>query len=204
MDKGLPTMIVVARIPQRERGKQTVARLIDSGASVIAERGYGGATMVEIAARAGASIGSLYQFFPSKEVLAGALLRCYGERVAVAFDAVMPQAAGASPRAISEALINVMIDVRVDRGAAMSLLDSRGEPQAACSKLRAIMLGRIERLLLLAMPRVSHAKARTMSVMLLHILRTIPRLLAENSEMAPQLREEACDAMQLYISNAIG
>ena len=66
---------VEARAPKRERGKQRVAALMDSGAAVIAERGYGAATMTEIAARAGASIGSLYQFFPSKEVLADALLR---------------------------------------------------------------------------------------------------------------------------------
>jgi AcrR family transcriptional regulator len=41
---------------------------------LFAEKGYDAVTMTEVAARAGAPIGSLYQFFPSKETLADALL----------------------------------------------------------------------------------------------------------------------------------
>ena len=49
------------------------AALLDAAESVIAENGYEAATMTEIAARAGASIGSLYQYFPTKTVVADAL-----------------------------------------------------------------------------------------------------------------------------------
>jgi AcrR family transcriptional regulator len=42
---------------------------MEAAAAVIAERGFESATMAEIAARAGAQIGSLYRFFPNKEVL---------------------------------------------------------------------------------------------------------------------------------------
>ena len=56
-----------------------VASLMESAAAVIAERGFESATMAEIAARAGAQIGSLYRFFPNKEVLADALIHRYGE-----------------------------------------------------------------------------------------------------------------------------
>jgi len=195
---------VEAREPKRERGKQRVAALMDAGAAVIAERGYGAATMTEIAARAGASIGSLYQFFPSKEVLADGLLKRYGERMAAALDAVVARAEGASPQAISEGLISVMTDLKADRAAALALLDARDESKAARSKLRQVMLGRIEQILLLASPRLSQTKAQTMSVMLLYMLKAIPPLLAENGAKASQLRDEARDAMQLYIGNGIG
>ena len=53
-----------AKEPKRERGKQRVAALIDAGAELFAEKGYEATTMTEIASRAGAAIGSLYQFFP--------------------------------------------------------------------------------------------------------------------------------------------
>ena len=195
---------VEARVPKRERGKLRVASLMDSGAAVIAERGYGAATMTEIAARAGASIGSLYQFFPSKEVLADALLKRYGERMAAALDAVVTRADGASPQAISEGLISVMTDLKADRAAALVLLDARDESKTARSKLREIMLSRIERVLCLAAPRLTQTKAQTMSVMLLYMLKAIPPLLAENGAKASQLRDEARDAMQLYIGNGIG
>ena len=60
--------------PKRRRGELRVASLLAAAAEVIAERGYEAATMAEIAARAGAQIGSLYHFFPNKEVLADALI----------------------------------------------------------------------------------------------------------------------------------
>ena len=61
--------------PRRRPGKERVAALMEAAASVIAERGYEAATMAEIAARANALVGSLYHFFPNKEVLAEALIR---------------------------------------------------------------------------------------------------------------------------------
>ena len=50
--------------PQRRPGRLRVAALLEAGAAVIAERGYEAATMAEVAARAGAPIGSLYQILP--------------------------------------------------------------------------------------------------------------------------------------------
>jgi len=61
------------KVPRLERGKARVAALKRAGALVFAERGYDATTMTEIAARAAASIGSLYQFFPTKELLARAI-----------------------------------------------------------------------------------------------------------------------------------
>ena len=62
-----------------------------AAAEVIAERGYEGATMAEIAARAGAQIGSLYRFFPNKEVLADALIQRHGELLGEAFGKIEVQ-----------------------------------------------------------------------------------------------------------------
>ncbi|MET1046071.1 MAG: helix-turn-helix domain-containing protein, partial [Hyphomicrobium sp.] len=52
--------------PQRRPGQERVAALLEAAAAIIAEKGYDGATMAEVAARAGAQIGSLYRFFPNK------------------------------------------------------------------------------------------------------------------------------------------
>src|SRR5229473_524595 len=69
------TETTVARAPKRARGKQRVAELLEAAAAVFAEKGYEAATMTEIAARARAPIGSLYQFFPAKEALADMLVQ---------------------------------------------------------------------------------------------------------------------------------
>ena len=79
--------------PQRRPGKERVAALMEAAASVIAERGFEAATMAEIAARAGALIGSLYHFFPNKEVLADALIERYGVIIDEAFAKIDSQAA---------------------------------------------------------------------------------------------------------------
>src|ERR1700744_6116460 len=78
--------------PQRRPGKARVAAVLEAGAAVIAEKGYDAATMAEIAAVAKAPIGSLYRFFPNKEILADALVQRYIVLVNEAFDAIKQQA----------------------------------------------------------------------------------------------------------------
>src|SRR5581483_5225404 len=62
------------RAPRRARGQLRVDALLASAATVFAHKGFDGATMTEIAAQADSSIGSLYQFFRTKEAVAEALL----------------------------------------------------------------------------------------------------------------------------------
>jgi AcrR family transcriptional regulator len=61
------------RSPKQKRGHERVAILTEAAAKVFLEKGYEAATMTEIAAEATSSIGSLYQFFPTKVLLAEAL-----------------------------------------------------------------------------------------------------------------------------------
>src|ERR1700744_5495858 len=81
-----PNEIPQARTPQRRNGKLRVAAILKAGAAVIAERGYEAAELAETAARSNTKRGSLYRFFPNKEVLANALIAHYHEGVHHAFD----------------------------------------------------------------------------------------------------------------------
>jgi len=62
------------RSPIQRRSKATVEAVLTAAAQVFEERGYTGGTTNRIAEVAGVSIGTLYQYFPSKEALAVALL----------------------------------------------------------------------------------------------------------------------------------
>src|SRR5580692_10395931 len=97
--------IVVARAPQRERGRLRVAALLEAAAQVFAEKGFDGTTMTEIAARAATAIGSLYQFFPNKEALADAVLARYGELIDGALRRIEEQAL--APAALAGALFDL-------------------------------------------------------------------------------------------------
>src|SRR5579864_7460854 len=97
-----------ARLPKRQRGKQRVAELLNAAAAIFAENGYEAATMTEIAARAGAPIGSQYQFFPSKEVLADTLVQSYVELLAADLDALEARALQIDTPALIEGLFGVL------------------------------------------------------------------------------------------------
>ncbi len=69
-----------ARAPQQDRGLKRVESILDAAESVIAEMGVDAASTNAIAERAGASVGSLYHFFPSKEAIIEALARRFADR----------------------------------------------------------------------------------------------------------------------------
>src|ERR1700677_1106559 len=85
-NKSRPAQKRIALEPQRRHGKLRVAALLEAGAAVIAEKGFQAATMAEIAAKAGAPIGSLYRFFPNKEILADALIQRFWEVILGEFE----------------------------------------------------------------------------------------------------------------------
>lgn len=61
------------RAPRQQRSRATVEALVQAGAHVLAARGWTKFTTNEVARVAGASIGSLYQYFPDKLALAEAI-----------------------------------------------------------------------------------------------------------------------------------
>jgi AcrR family transcriptional regulator len=63
--------------PRQERSEATVDAALEAAAREFAAHGYDGVTTNGIAAAAGISVGSLYQYFPSKEAIAVELARRY-------------------------------------------------------------------------------------------------------------------------------
>jgi AcrR family transcriptional regulator len=61
------------KTPRQARSLATVGIILDAAALVLVEEGYDRATTNRIAERAGVSIGSLYQYFPNRDALLGAL-----------------------------------------------------------------------------------------------------------------------------------
>lgn len=58
-----------------------VERIIDAGTRVLVEHGYDGASTNRIAAEAGISPGSLYQYFPNKDAIVVAVVGRFRDRI---------------------------------------------------------------------------------------------------------------------------
>jgi len=74
--------------PKQKRGVQRVEAILNAASTIFAEVGYEQATMIEIAARADTSVGSLYQFFSNKEAIIRALVDRYVEKASVVFTGI--------------------------------------------------------------------------------------------------------------------
>jgi AcrR family transcriptional regulator len=60
--------------PRQARARHTVGAIVEATARILEERGHGGFTTNAVAELAGVSIGTLYQYFPGKDALLGALI----------------------------------------------------------------------------------------------------------------------------------
>ena len=166
--------------PRRRPGKERVAALMEAAASVIAEKGYEAATMAEIAARAGALVGSLYHFFPSKEALAGALVDRYHAIIEQAFDRIDERAASMTAEDLAGALTGLLVGIQDESRAMVALLEARAEWSAKRQVFVVSALHRIAGTLGWRSPHLSPATRRDMAAVLLQTMKAMKALTAEH------------------------
>lgn len=163
--------IPAARAPRRERGKARVAALLAAGAAIIAEKGYDAATMTEVAAKAGASIGSLYQFFPTKPLLAEALHDELVTALIARLDGVKEDVAGFGAAKAMERVFAVLGEFLADQPAFAALADRRDIDKQRKKETRALLRGRLAELLSASVPPVPMERAEAAAVIILHLVR---------------------------------
>ena len=77
------------KTPSQTRAMRTVDTLFEAATRILANEGEAGFTTNRIAERAGFSIGTLYQYFPSKEAIVVALVRRHRDRVLRELDVML-------------------------------------------------------------------------------------------------------------------
>ncbi len=77
------------KTPSQTRAMRTVDTLFEAATRILASEGEAGFTTNRIAERAGFSIGTLYQYFPSKEAIVVALVRRQRDRVLRELDVML-------------------------------------------------------------------------------------------------------------------
>jgi AcrR family transcriptional regulator len=193
----------IAKAPKRARGMQRVAELLDAGAVLFAEKGYDATTMTQIAQRAGASIGSLYQFFPSKEVLAEALFGRYAERVASLLEDLVKRAPGLSPARLADLLVDLILDVRSDRDAAVALSSAVAGIIERRKPLRGATRRHLAAILRAANPKLREKSAAEAAALIAHVLKIVPTLAKEDEDGGQALVAQARKMLAAYIEGVV-
>jgi AcrR family transcriptional regulator len=107
------------RRPRQARAQATVDAIIKATARVLIEEGYDRASTNRIAQAAGVSIGSLYQYFPSKEALVASLVENQQQKMTAVLEdclaAQRPEGLGERADLLVRALIRAYrVDAALD------------------------------------------------------------------------------------------
>jgi AcrR family transcriptional regulator len=106
--------------PAQSRAAVTVQAILEGAAHILERHGFEGYTTNEIAARAGVSIGSLYQYFPNKDAVTIALIERETEGMV---DEVIAALALTPPRRALQEAIRVSVRNQARRPQLARLLD---------------------------------------------------------------------------------
>lgn len=177
---------LTSRAPRRQRGRDRVAGLLAAAAVLFVERGYEATTMTEIAARAGASIGSLYLFFSTKTALAQAMLADLAEMLSTRLDMLQSRVDGWTAAAIADALFQELSTFLHQHPVYTVLVDRAGD-EAWRKAVRAHRRIQVAALFELATPSLPDGQAERLALLVPSLMRSVMVLAGEPAEMRAAL-----------------
>jgi AcrR family transcriptional regulator len=165
------------REPQQERSRRTVERIVAAAARVLEREGDRAATTNRIAAEAGVSPGSLYQYFADRDDLLVEVTRRYVEE----FEArVVPALRRAAREDVVPGIVTVVgatLDAMEDRAPLLRALMARvpGDRQEEVTRaLRARATDFVYASTARHRPDLSHAELERVTWMLVELAQTLP------------------------------
>ncbi len=109
MARGLQAVLEPRKSPVQARSTASVDAILQATLQVLLAVGKEQLTTTKVAARAGVSVGTLYQYFPNKSSLLQAVLRRHMEEVFFAVEQVCLQKRGATLADMSVALVDTFL-----------------------------------------------------------------------------------------------
>ncbi len=111
MARAIPT--IPRKSASQKRSKAMVEALLDATARVLVRVGYDRASTNRIAAVAGVSVGSLYQYFPNKEALVAALVARHNREILHLIREAVQEVASSDLRTAMRALVKAAVDAHM-------------------------------------------------------------------------------------------
>ena len=194
----------VALLPQRSNGRERVVQIMEAAAEVIYERGFEAATMKEIAERSDTKIGSLYRFFPTKEILGDALIQRSAEFSEAEWKSVIAKAPTVTTNQLADLLLNSYVRSRNHNKVMPTLLESGANWSERRFELRARNLEGIAEALRAHAPHLKRSAARSIGVIMLYNMRTMNALTFDpTAPNAPGAVNELKASARLYLASRL-
>ena len=182
------------RPPQQKRGRDRVAALMAAATELFVEKGFEATTMTEIAARAGAAIGTLYLFFPTKQAMAQAILAVTAEELSAELDGLREQTEAMHAATIADQLFELLGTFMATHPVYSALLDLPGDDQWRRA-VRARRREQIATLFARAYPALPVGQAERLAVIVPQLMR-IPLTLVDEE----RLRDGVLDELRLMLN----
>jgi AcrR family transcriptional regulator len=186
------------KMPKRKRGIERVEALLDAAAATFLEKGFDAATTSEIAERAGASIGSLYQFFPTKESVADVLRARYGDALCEKWDALAASSEARTAPELAERLFRDAGETLADHPAFPVLEAVRDSPLVNVANVRKRYMESLSKLLRSRASKLSESELRVATIVVLQILRCE---IAMEASPETQNRRKVLSELQVVLAN---
>lgn len=191
-----------ARAPSRRRGHERVAALLAAASDCFVEKGFDATTMTEVAARAGASIGSLYQFFPTKEALAEALIAQHAEGLNGHMERLVAQAPGWTTEELAARLIRAFADYRRQHPSFVVLAEAAGSlPSMLGRTIRQRMRDYLSQILAIHAPGIPAGELRPAAMVVQQLMKAAVAL---DGEQPAAMRKAAQNQLQKALSLYLG
>lgn len=190
-----PTISQIKK-PQQARSTELVAAILQAAVEVLAREGIKRFTMARVAERTGASIGSLYQYFPNKAAILFRLQSDEWRQTTEMLRTVL-QDQGKSPAERLRTLVHAFIRSECEEAELRVALDSvaplyRDAPEAR--EARAEGDGIIEAFMMEALPNVPQVTRETATDLIMSTLATLGKQFSE-SPRTPAEIDTYADAM---------
>jgi len=142
-----PSRLRPRKTPVQARALETRSRILDAAARVFSVRGYAAGTTNRIAAEAGLSIGSLYQYFPNKDAILVTLVRAHVTEGTEAVLAAVEQARHLPAEDLAgrvRAIVDAVVSVHAgDPALHQVLFEEAPRPPELLDELRALEDGAV-------------------------------------------------------------
>jgi len=115
------------KMPGQARSQETVSVILEASARILESDGLRGFNTNAIAAKAGVSVGSLYQYFPNKDAIVLALIGSYEEELQNAVFEVIQAGRGQELKRRLRLLVRALVTVHYRRSRLNRVLEAEEE-----------------------------------------------------------------------------